>query len=299
MISNSITYSQNFIKNTSIIKDLIELSSITKEDTVIEIGPGTGVITNKLSNYANKVIAIEKDTNLFNQLVNEFKSTNNVDIIKGDFLNFEFSKYKNYKVFSNIPFNITSDIIKTLTDSLNPPQDIYLFVQKEAALRFIGSKDNKDNNKETMVSLLLKPWWNLEIIYNFNKTDFGPTPQIDIVLLRIQLRDKPLININNKNLYRDFIAYSFTTFKPTLKLGLRKIFSNLQFKILSENLKFPLDAIPTDLNFNQWQELFLFSINLYRNSIINGAYYKNLNLQKNIQKNFRTRVDNDWKIKTL
>ncbi|WP_276612745.1 ribosomal RNA small subunit methyltransferase A, partial [Klebsiella pneumoniae] len=113
--------SQNFLHNTKLVEDLLFKSNITKEDFVVEIGPGKGIITKALSKICKAVTAIEFDSVLADKLTHEFKSSN-VSIIEADFLKYNLPDH-NYKVFSNIPFNITASILNKLLDSENPPLD--------------------------------------------------------------------------------------------------------------------------------------------------------------------------------
>lgn len=289
----SIKFSQNFTVNGPLISDLIRQSSITKEDLVYEIGPGTGSITSELAKVCSQVIATEIDKNLYEKLKVKFAGLSNIQIIFGDFNTSQLPKQP-YKVFSNIPFNITASIIKKLTESDNPPVDTYLFVQEESAYKFCGI------SKETQSSLLLKPWFDLSIVYHFKKTDFRPVPNVEIVLLRMTKRIQPLVIANNDQLYKDFVVYSFNQWKPTLKEGLKGVFSDIQFTRLSNSLKFSIKSKPTDLTFDQWLGLFNFfgsGTDISKKILINGAESKLKAQQSKLDKIHRTRIDKKWKQK--
>ena len=143
-------FSQNFIKDPQLVLSLIEKSSISLEDVVYEIGPGTGVITSALVNCCKKVIAIEKDSDLSAMLQRKLCHLPNLTIRTGNFLEYKLPR-KPYKVFSNIPFCITSAIMTKLSTTQNPPEDSFLIMQKEAAEMFSGIPH------ETLRSILLKP----------------------------------------------------------------------------------------------------------------------------------------------
>lgn len=284
-----IQYSQNFLKSKKIVEHLIKKSSINLKDIVYEIGPGRGVITQELAKRCKKVIAIEKDKQLFNYLRGRFKNNSKIEIKYGDFLHYPLPKEECYKVFSNIPFNITAEIIHKLTSAKNPSEDIYLFVQKEAAKKFIGFPYAK---KTQMEALFLKPWFDLKVLYHFKRTDFEPLPRVDIVFLRIKKRQQPLINKNQSQDYRDFIVYGFSQWKPTLREGFKKIFTKTQFKKLSKDLKIPYNVTPAQLNFDQWYKLFqyfLIGVSENKKKKIFGAENILKNQQKNLQKIHRTR----------
>lgn len=289
----SIRFSQNFTVNGPLISDLVKQSSIAPEDLVYEIGPGTGVITSELARASKRVVAVEIDKNLYGKLKIKFANSNTVEIRYGDFMTSPLPKQP-YKVFSNIPFNITAPIIKKLTESENPPEDTYLFVQNESADKFCGV------GKETQASLLLKPWFDPSIVYRFKKNDFRPVPNVDIVLLRIGKRNQPLVALNDTQLYKDFVVYSFNQWKPTLKEALKNIFSDPQFTRLSNDLKFSSKSKPTELSFNQWFGLFNFFVkgtDLSKRAIVIGAESKLKAQQSKLDKIHRTRTDKNWKLK--
>lgn len=108
-------YSQNFLVNKKLVERLISKSNIDVTDYVIEIGPGKGIITDVLSQHAGEVVAVEYDQELYNNLV-RYHSHDNVTYIFGDFLKYKLPLNRRYKIFSNIPFQITADIIRKLTD---------------------------------------------------------------------------------------------------------------------------------------------------------------------------------------
>lgn len=289
----SVIYSQNFTVNSSLVANLIKRSSISQDDIVYEIGPGTGIITAELAKRCKKVVAIEIDKNLVKKLQTKFINIPNVEVLEKNFLFYPLNEPR-YKVFSNIPFNITAAIVKKLTEAKNLPIDIFLFVQHDAAKKFLGAP----NAKETQLSLLLKPIFELSITHQFKRIDFRPIPNVDIVLLRIKKREKTMVEQQNEKLYRDFIIYSFNAWKPTLKEGLRKIFTDYQLLRLAKDLGFSSSAKPTDLNFSQWLGLFNFftkEVDISKKSLIRGSEEKLRNQQAKLDKIHRTRVAKDWR----
>src|SRR5207237_2818480 len=118
------------------------------------------IITEQLALRCKQVIAIEKDPHLSALLLQQFADRSNVTIHEGDFLDYCLPR-KPYKVFANIPFNITTAIVTRLTAAQYPPEDAYLAMQKEAAGMFVGRPH------ESLRSLLLKPWFEVEIVHRF------------------------------------------------------------------------------------------------------------------------------------
>lgn len=277
--------------NKNLIADLVGKTSITQEDVVLDIGAGEGIITGALSERCNRVIAIEVDPTLFDKLGRRFAQAPSVELHHGNFLTYSLPNTE-YKVFSNIPFNITADVVRKLASDNNPPQDTYLIMQKEAAKKFMG----QPLGNETQASLSLKPWFEPSVVYQFRREDFRPIPQVDIVLWRIELRDEPLVD--DAELYKDFIAFAFSQWKPTLQEGLKAIFTNNQFARLAKDLAFSVRATPTQLNFDQWLGLYnylLVGVDNSKKQVVSGSAKKLASQQKGLQKIHRTRVDKNWK----
>lgn len=288
-----IAYSQNFLKNKGLISYLLKKSSVSSTDIVYEIGAGQGIITEALLKKSKKVIAFEIDENLFNKLTQRFQGNKSLELQLGNFLTHPLPIYP-YKVFSNIPFNLTSAIIKMLTQTLNPPSDCYLIVQKEAAKKFIGQPYDVKNSQ---MAILLKPWFNLKVFYEFKRDDFFPKPQVDTILLRIKKLDTSLIKAVDKNIFQDFVVYSFNQFQPNVVEGLASIFGKETLIDLSRKLNFSPNSKPSELDFNQWLGLFnYFSDKLKsKHNLVKGSLAK-LNQQQNkLAKIHRTRTDKNWK----
>ncbi len=278
-------YSQNFLRSPRLIKKLIEKSTIKPADLVYEIGPGRGVIAKELAGRCRRYIGIEKDGKLYQHLRRQFADNPKVEIRHGDFLEDNLPSVP-YKVFANIPFNLTADIITKLTSANPAPIDIYLIVQQEAASRFAGLA------KETQASLLLKPRFQLEIIHYFRSVDFKPVPKVAVVLLRLKRRLPPLVLGKYYQLYRDFVVYGFNQWKGTLRESLKGIFTNKQFDRLAGDLNFSVSAKPTSLRFEQWLGLFnyfLHGIDRSKQVLVWGAERRLREQQRRLKKIHRTR----------
>lgn len=165
-------YSQNFLVNKKLVERLISKSNIDVTDYVIEIGPGKGIITDVLSQHAGEVVAVEYDQELYNNLV-RYHSHDNVTYIFGDFLKYKLPLNRRYKIFSNIPFQITADIIRKLTDDVNPPSDINIIIQREAAKKNCGIPLQK---YEGFRAAIIKAQYKVEITHSFKRSDFFPSP---------------------------------------------------------------------------------------------------------------------------
>lgn len=181
--SQKIYGSQNFLTSRRLLERIVRKSTITRDDIVLEIGSGKGHLTKVLCRKANFVYSIEIDRKLYEHAKERLKNASNLKIICKDFMKYHLPNKGNYKVFANIPYYLTTKIVRKLTEDAHPPSEIWLVMEKGASKRFLGIPT------ETKYSLALKLRWKLDIVYFFNKEDFHPKPSVDSVLLHF-LRKK-------------------------------------------------------------------------------------------------------------
>jgi 23S rRNA (adenine-N6)-dimethyltransferase len=241
--------SQHFLRSQGLARTLVRQSELSLTDLVIEIGAGTGVLTAALAARAREVRAIEGDTHLASGLRRRFDDSSVVEILEADFFAAELPR-EQYSVFANVPFNRTADVVRRLTEGQRPPEDAYLVVQAEAAARFAGLP----YGPESVASLVLKPWWHLEIEYWFRRSDFSPPPSVDSVLLHLARRDRPLVDGVLRSEYARFIERSFG--RGGVGRGLRDSYSPRELRLLAQRLRFDRRAPPSALSFEQWLVLF-------------------------------------------
>jgi 23S rRNA (adenine-N6)-dimethyltransferase len=195
----SYSVSQNFLTCQKTIRRLIDRTTIEKTDHVLEIGAGKGHITRALLDACREVTAYEIDPRLGESLRKNLGERENLRLVFGDFLAAPLPARGDYKVFSNIPFSITTAIVRKLASAPNPPKETWLVVEKGAAKRFLGMP------RETAMSLSLKPFFRLEIAYHFAREDFHPMPRADCVLLHLARRDAPEIGRGERAAFSAFI----------------------------------------------------------------------------------------------
>ncbi|MEP7104139.1 MAG: rRNA adenine N(6)-methyltransferase family protein [Candidatus Dojkabacteria bacterium] len=283
---NEVKYSQNFIKSYQLIKDLIDKhTTLNSTDTVLELGAGAGKITRALVEKVQKVVAVEKDDQLYSGLLEKFKEESNVRFYNMDLQRFSLGNLGTYKVFSNIPFNLTSEIIRKFFLGTNPPVDTYLIIQKEAAWRLIG--DYLDTAR--FLPVLLKPFFKMEIVHNFERDDFVPMPGVDIVLMRFEKKKFPDIELADKENFYDFVTYAFANYKGHAKTSFNKLFTFEQMKRISGNLKVNFQKSIADIRYAQWIELYKTYTQMVsedKKRLVKVSYKKYL-----MQKNSETKVD--------
>ena len=277
-----IKYSQNLYTNKEKLKEIIKLSEINFSDIVLDIGAGTGIIAEELSRYAKQVIAYELDQKYFKKLEEKFKNNSNVVLKNENFLNVQLPK-KTFKIFSNIPFFVTADIINKITDVNSKLEEAFLFVQKESAERFAGEPKN------TQIATILSFMYEIKVREKFQKKDFKPMPNVDIVLLNIRRKD---FNKKDFQLYRDFITYIFNQMNYSVLDTFKKLFTYKQLKYINQYLNKNRYSKPTDIPLDYYLNIFQeFKLNgkNYINKV-NGYYSKHLKQHSNREKVHRTRI---------
>jgi 16S rRNA (adenine1518-N6/adenine1519-N6)-dimethyltransferase len=219
---------QHFLINESAIKKIIASLDLSPDDTVIEVGPGHGELTNELriKNQESRIVAVEKDKYLASQLQKKFVGDKNIEIIHGDALkelpnliNQLTNQPINYKVIGNIPYYITGRLLRVLSELQNPPTVTVLTIQREVAERIIATPP-----KMNLLAASVQIWSNPEIVERLEPEDFSPPPEVDSAVIKLTRRE----GLENKNLEKYF-AFIRKLFKQPRKT----ILNNLDF----ENLK--------------------------------------------------------------
>lgn len=285
-MERNIKDSQNFMHDLKLVENIVNKSNISLSDIVLEIGPGEGIITEVLKNKAKEVIAIEYDKNLYEKLLEKFANCKNVKIINSDFITFELPNNYNYKIFSNIPFNLTSNIFEKILTNYQNITDFYFIMQYEPALNYMGIPN------ETFKSLLFKPIFESEIIYEFKNVDFKPIPDVKIVL--VHFCKKEYCDIKNASIYDywDLVAYLFSNTGVNFKEKTKQIFTYEQQKRLKKSSKIEFENSITSWTYNNWINIFNTYntfVNQDKKNIVKNSYSKLRKDQSNLDKIYRTR----------
>ncbi len=236
-----ISVSQNFLTSARAIRRLLGFSDLKSGDLVYEIGPGKGHITRELLKTGALVRAVELDHKLYARLSAAFAGEPGLSLRQGDFLAFSLPKTGSYKVFSNIPFSRTTDILRKLTQSSNPPAAAWLIVEEGAAKRFCSSKSKS--------ALALRPFFDVSIACRIDRKEFHPAPSVDCALLCIRRREKPDLPLTDRALYREFLDQAW-------KNGLRGLLTKRQITTALRLAGLPRPAPDSNLLYVQWLCLF-------------------------------------------
>ena len=218
-------FGQNFLIDTRVLERIIDSAEITKDDCVLEIGPGIGTMTQYLAEAAREVVAVEIDKNLIPILQNDtLAAYDNVTIINDDILKVDINKIvqeKNngqpIKVVANLPYYITTPIIMGLFESHVPLQSITIMVQKEVADRMQVGPGTKDYGA---LSLAVQYYAKPEIVANVPPNCFIPRPNVGSAVIRLTRHDVPPVQVKDEAYMFALIRASFNQRRKTLLNGL-------------------------------------------------------------------------------
>lgn len=209
---------QNFLQDSSALETIADAAEIQAEDCVLEIGPGLGSLTRYLAGSARKVAAVELDPDLIPPLKAVLTQHPNVRIIHGDILELSISDLidqPRYIAAANIPYNITSAIIRHLLESLPKPRRIVLTVQKEVAERICAEPGDM-----SLLALSVQVYGSPRIVAKIPAGAFYPAPNVDSSILRVDIYDEPLIARENLPGFFRFIKAGFSQKRKTLRNSL-------------------------------------------------------------------------------
>lgn len=224
MEKNNITaqkkYGQNFLTDEGVLDEIIDGSGVTDEDVVLEIGPGLGTLTRRLSDAAQKVVAVEIDTNLIPVLEHTLEGYGNVEIINSDILKTDirqlYDEYGNGRrmhVVANLPYYITTPIILRLLEYGDIIGSITVMIQKEVAVRMQAGPGNKDYGA---LSLAVQYYSRPEIVVEAPATCFFPMPGVDSVVIHLEAYEKPPVDVDDVDLFFKLIRATFNLRRKTL-----------------------------------------------------------------------------------
>ena len=216
-------FGQNFIKDSNITKKIVNSTDITSNDLVIEVGPGSGSLTKELAEVAKNVLCYEIDHSLEDVLTNNLSNYDNVDIIFEDFLKRDIENdIKNYQfdnlfVVANIPYYITTDIIKKIISSKIDTKDLVLMVQKEVGDRFSSAPGKREYGS---ITVLLNYYYDIKKLFVVGRKNFVPEPKVDSVVISLKKKENKLI-ANNEELFNRLVRDSFKFKRKSIKNNLK------------------------------------------------------------------------------
>jgi 16S rRNA (adenine1518-N6/adenine1519-N6)-dimethyltransferase len=242
---------QHFLHDPSILRRIVQAAQLSREDLVVEIGPGLGRLTKMLAENVRKVVAIELDDTLFEKLKTELAEYKNVELIRGDALKYSYENLPEFKVVANIPYYITTPIIFRLLEigrtrlidtqrakEIIPPhpplakggrrdfqvkknlKSMTLTVQKEVAERIVAKPGGKDYGAlSIMVQYYAKP----DLKFIIPKEAFRPMPKVDSAVLHIKILERPSVDVEDKEIFSGIVRTAFSQRRKMLSNSLKSI----------------------------------------------------------------------------
>lgn len=256
---------QHFLINKSVLERIASAINPQTGDTIIEIGPGHGELTEevRIQNLESRIIAIEKDEQLAQQLKEKYCNNQNIEIITGDALKIipsliQDTRYKilntPYKIIGNIPYYLTGFLLRTLLELEHPPREIVFTIQKEVAERIVAFPPQMN-----LLAVSVQYFGNPELLFTIPKSDFNPPPKIDSATIRITLREPLPFPKEREHFFKVIKA----GFKHPRKLLINNLSEGLDIpkQTLEETFKkegINLTTRAQELSLKQWYKLLEF-----------------------------------------
>ncbi len=250
---------QHFLHAQGIIDTILDVGDVVGDDLILEIGPGKGILTKPLVFFAGKVVAVEKDDELYEELKEKFSKeikTNRLDLIHGDILDFDFSKLEapSYKLIANIPYNITGLLLRKFLTAEFKPDKMVLLVQKEVAERIIAK-----DGKESILSLSVKIYGEPKYIKTVKAGSFTPPPQVDSAILSIENINNTFFEDNegkiDENKFFELVKAGFHAKRKKLSSNLAEIYPKNKILEVFSVLKLDPNLRAEDADLETWKKM--------------------------------------------
>lgn len=243
---------QNFLIKPEIAEEIVKVAEVSDKDTIIEVGPGLGILTKELLDTGAKVYAIEKDFELVEVIRKAFGSNKNLKIIHQDALFFDPSILGDYKIVANLPFNIGSPLIRKFLESQNQPKSMTVMLQKEVAEKIVAEPGSSERG---ILTLAVEFYAQAEIVIMVPKTSFRPQPKVDAAVIKITPKQKS--NIEPRAFFQ-VVKAGFSSKRRQVHNSLAATLhldKNIVLEILQKAQIDPM-LRAEDLNLEQWIKLY-------------------------------------------
>jgi 16S rRNA (adenine1518-N6/adenine1519-N6)-dimethyltransferase len=273
-------FGQHWLRNERVLDRIIQAANLTPLDRVLEIGPGTGILTRRLVSAASAVVAVEIDRDLCALLVKKMGNIDNFLLLENDFLNLDLEPtltdfpnfQKTNKVVANIPYNITGPILEKLLGNILHPADrpfesIVLLVQKEVAERLYAKPSTKAFGA---LSIRVQYLAHCELVCPVLARDFSPPPKVDSAVVRLTPR-KLDVAATSPKLLDNLVRLGFGTRRKMLRNNLQSAIDREELIPLLERLNLSAEVRAEDLSLEQWIQLSNLAIDFQRSAVVDTA----------------------------
>jgi 16S rRNA (adenine1518-N6/adenine1519-N6)-dimethyltransferase len=273
-------FGQHWLRNERVLDRIIQAANLTPLDRVLEIGPGTGILTRRLVSAASAVVAVEIDRDLCALLVKKMGNIDNFLLLENDFLNLDLEPtltdfpnfQKTNKVVANIPYNITGPILEKLLGNILHPADrpfesIVLLVQKEVAERLYAKPSTKAFGA---LSIRVQYLAHCELVCPVLARDFSPPPKVDSAVVRLTPR-KLDVAATSPKLLDNLVRLGFGTRRKMLRNNLQSAIDREALIPLLERLNLSAEVRAEDLSLEQWIQLSNLAIDFQQSAVVDTA----------------------------
>lgn len=248
-------YGQNFLINPEPIEKMVEAAEIKPDDTVVEVGPGFGVLTLALVEKATKVLSFEIEKKIEPYWAEELKKHNNLEIVWGNVLHEVESQnsiksLKSYKVVANLPYQITSQILRAFLEMENKPGVMVLMVQKEVAERICAPAGDM-----SVLSVSVQYYGEPEIIAYVPRSSFWPVPAVDSVVIRVRINKNKAVIKNEADLLFKIVKAGFSSRRKMLIKNLSAVIDKDKIRSVFKELGIDEKVRAQELSVEQWRLL--------------------------------------------
>lgn len=212
---------QNFLIDESVVHGIVDAAGVSRSDTVLEIGPGIGTLTQGLAETGAQVVAVELDGRLIDVLAKTLEGYDNVRVIHGDILKINVTDEvpaAPFKVVANLPYYITTPIIMGLLEARLPVSTLVTMVQKEVAVRMVARPGNKDYGA---LSVAVQYFTQPQIMFEVPPASFIPSPAVDSAVIRCIVHDKPPVAAADEKMFFRVVKAAFSQRRKTLNNALK------------------------------------------------------------------------------
>jgi 23S rRNA (adenine-N6)-dimethyltransferase len=241
---------QHFLRSRRVAAELVNLAAVGDRDLVLEIGAGTGRLTEALARRARGVIAVDIDPDLTARLRRSFAGTPGVEVIEGDFLHMALPAVP-FRAFGNVPFALTSAILRRLLEEAGAP-----LVRADLIVQYEVARKRASVWPGTLASLRLLPWWQFNLVRRLSRSSFEPPPLVDAGMLAITRRTPPLLPSEQRAEFGRFLSAAFRRAPYPVRRSLGDLVSGKGWRQFARDRGIDPTAAPHDLDVFDWVELF-------------------------------------------
>lgn len=243
-MSRKHTFDQHFLRSPRLALELIGHSNVRKNDTVYDLGAGSGVISAALAKRAKRVVAVEREPDALHKLRSNLSAEQGVTIVDADILTMPLPA-EPYKIVANIPFSLSAQVVKRYAQPSGALSVMYLIVQKQFA-----QKLQFGNHFTSMLGVQIAPWWSVRVRRPLRRTDFTPPPRVDTVFIEIKRRPEPYLPVASQQDWYDFITRCFQN---------QSYFADIEVPMIAERRK-----KPSELTLDEWLFVYRRTVDLHR-----------------------------------